>query len=369
MEQIPSITIAGRKIGPGLPVYIVAEVSCNHRGSFEKALALIQAAKEAGADAVKLQTYTADTITLNCDNRYFRIEGDNTWAGRTLHALYEETHTPWQWQPKLLEAAKKAGITLFSSPFDPTAVAFLEQLNMPAYKVASFELIDIPLIQCVAKTNKPVILSTGLGSFSEIAEAVSVVRACGNNQVAVLKCTSDYPAKPQDIHLSSIKHLQKALHVPVGLSDHSLGSAVAIGAAALGACIIEKHLILSHADGGPDGGFSMDVHEFKAMVAGIREIEQAIGDPEAPISAAQERNRIFRRSLFIVQDIQAGEMFTESNIRSIRPGHGLAPKYLPLVLGKHAAGTLKKGEPLRWEHVSHGRTAEKKDAAEAASRR
>ena len=362
----PVIDINGRRIGPGEPVYVVAELSCNHGGKFEEAVRLIEAAHEAGADAVKLQTYTPDTITLKSEAPPFRIAKDNTWGGRTLHDLYQEAHTPWEWQPKLQAAAKRLGITLFSSPFDATAVDFLERMQVPAYKIASFEIVDVPLIQRVARTGKPLLLSTGLASLAEIAEAVTAAREAGAEQIALLKCTSNYPAQPGEMHLSAMRRYARAFHVPVGLSDHTQGIEVAIAAAALGACVIEKHLILSRARGGPDAGFSLEPEEFGALVRGVRKAQQAIGTPEAPLSPNALKNRLFRRSLFAVAEIKAGEWFTEANVRSICPGHGLAPKHLPQILTHRAACDIARGTPLTWELIGGPAAAIRRPHAAAA---
>lgn len=350
-EQKPFIEINGRKIGAGHPAYVVAEISCNHGGSFEQAAELIRQAKKSGADAAKLQTYTPETITINSEKTYFKIGKGNPWENRTLHNLYKEAHTPWDWQPKLKKVAKEAEIDLFSSPFDPTAVDFLERMGVPAYKVSSFEIVDIPLIQKIARTGKPVILSTGLANLREIAEAVKAAREAGAKQLALLKCTSGYPAKPSDMNLSAIPHLAKTFHCPAGLSDHTLGTEVALAAAALGACIVEKHLISSRAKGGPDAGFSLEPQEFAAMVKGIRTVEQAIGSPDYKTTPEEEKNRVFRRSLFVTADMKEGDTFTEENIRSIRPAHGLPPKELPVVLGKKAARDIAQGTPLSWDLV------------------
>ncbi len=365
-EQKTFIEINGRKIGAGHPAYLVAEISCNHGGSFEQAAELIRAAKKAGADAAKLQTYTPDTITLDSDRPEFKIGKGSPWAGRTLHDLYKEAHTPWEWQPKLKKVAAEAGIDLFCSPFDPTAVDFLEKMGVPAYKVSSFEIVDIPLIQRIAKTGKPMILSTGLANLREIAEAVKTARESGAKQIALLKCTSGYPATPSDMNLLTIAHLAKTFHAPAGLSDHTLGTEVALAAVALGACIVEKHLILSRAKGGPDAGFSLEPQEFAAMVKGIRMVEQAIGSPDYKATPEEEKNRVFRRSLFVVADIKEGEIFTERNVRSIRPAHGLPPKELPVVLGKKAARDIAKGTPLSWDMVVS--RSEKKVHAEPVAR-
>ena len=362
-QPTPAIKIRGRTIGAEAATYIVAEMSCNHLGQFDTAVELIKAAQRAGADAIKLQTYTPETITLNVQEGPFSIKSGNTWAGRTLYDLYREASTPWEWQPKLQRVAREVGIELFSSPFDESAVDFLETMGVPAYKVASFELVDIPLIQRLAKTGKPMILSTGLATFAEITEAVYAAREAGATQIALLKCTSEYPTHPKHMNLAAIPRLSRALHVPVGLSDHTLGLEIAEAAVALGACIIEKHLTLSRAAGGPDAGFSLEPQEFQAMVQGIRRVEEAIGNADYAIFPEEERNRCFRRSLFVVEDVKIGEMLTRQNIRSIRPADGLPPKYLPLVLGKRATQDISRGTPLRWDLVSgHGRRLEHEPA-------
>jgi N-acetylneuraminate synthase len=348
------IRINGRPVGAGQPVYIVAELSANHNQSFDQAVRLVRAANEAGADAVKLQTYTPDTITMNSDREYFRIGGGMLWDGRKLYDLYGEAFTPWGWQPKLKEIANDLGLDLFSTPFDDTAVDFLEKMGVPAHKIASFELVDLPLIRKVACTGKPVIVSTGMASFSEIDEAVRTFRDGGGQQLVLLKCTSAYPSPPEEMNLRTIPHLAETFGVPVGLSDHTLGITVPVAAVALGACVIEKHFTLSRAAGGPDAAFSLEPSEFRAMVEALRTAEKALGRVSYEVTEQEKASRIFRRSLFVVEDMQAGEMFTEQNVRSIRPGHGLAPKYLPEVLGRRAACDLLRGTPLRWADVSGG---------------
>lgn len=344
------IEIAGRAIGPGEPAFVIAEISANHNGSFEEALALVRAAREVGADAVKLQTYRADTLTIDCDNEYFRIKG-TLWEGRTLYRLYEEAYTPWDWQPKLKALADDLGLALFSSPFDLSAVDFLEEMGVPAYKIASFENVDLPLIRRVARTGKPVILSTGMASLAEIHEAVAAIRAEGNQQLALLKCTSAYPALPEEAHLRTIPHLAEAFGIPAGLSDHTLGIAVPIAAVALGASLVEKHFTLSRSVPGPDSVFSLEPAEFRAMVEGIRVCEKALGSVRYGASPEEEKSRAFRRSLFVVRDIRAGERFTSENVRSIRPGHGLHTRHLEQVLGRHAARDITRGTPLAWDLV------------------
>lgn len=344
------LSINSRKIGPGEPVYIVAEMSANHNQDFDQAVRILEEAKAAGADAVKLQTYTPDTLTIDCDNEYFRIKG-TIWEGKDLYQLYGEAYTPWEWQTKLKGIADQLGLDLFSTPFDTTAVDFLETMGVPAYKVASFELIDLPLLRKIATTGKPVILSTGMASLSEIDEAVKTLREEGASQIALLKCTSAYPALPADMNLRTIPHLAAAFGVPVGLSDHTPGVAVPVAAVVLGACIIEKHFTLSRADKGPDSEFSLEPQEFKTMVAAVREAEQALGQVCYGLSQKERDSRVFRRSLFVVRDMAAGEEFTEANVRSIRPGHGLHPRYLETILGRRAVCDIKKGTPLSWTHV------------------
>jgi pseudaminic acid synthase len=348
----PTIQIDGHQIGPGHPTYIIAEMSGNHNQDFEQSLRIIKAAHEAGADAVKIQTYTPDTITIPCDNEYFKI-GGTLWDGRTLYDLYAEAYTPWEWQPKLKAYANELGLALFSSPFDHTAVEFLSKMDVPAYKIASFENVDLPLLRAVAKTGKPVIVSTGMATLAEIDEAVQTLTDAGAQEVALLKCVSAYPARPDDMHLRTIPHLAQAFDVPVGLSDHTLDSAVAVAAVALGACIVEKHLTIDRRGGGPDSAFSLEPGEFKAMVQAIRTAERAIGRVHYGVTAEEEKSKIFRRSLFAVRDISAGEMFTTENVRSIRPGHGLHTRYLPLLLGTFATRDIARGMPITLDMSGH----------------
>lgn len=330
--------------------YIIAEVSANHNGSIERAEAIIRAAADAGADAVKLQTYTADTMTIPCDNEHFRIKG-TLWEGKTLHDLYQEAYTPWEWQPRLKELANDLGMDCFSTPFDVTAVDFLEKMDVPCHKVASFEVVDIPLLKKIASTGKPVIISTGMASLAEIDEAVTTLRENGTSDLALLKCTSAYPAPPEEANLRTIPHLAQTFNCVSGLSDHTLGSAVAVGAVAVGARIVEKHFTLARADGGPDGAFSMEPHEFKQMVQDIRTVEKALGTVCYDLTPKQKENKVFRRSLFVVKDMKAGEVFTEENVRSIRPGYGVAPKFLCDFLGRKATVSIPKGTPLSWKHI------------------
>ncbi|NQT69558.1 MAG: pseudaminic acid synthase [Desulfobacteraceae bacterium] len=342
------IEINGRRIAKGHPAYIIAEMSANHNQDFAKAVRIIEAAQKAGADAIKLQTYTPDTITIDCDNEYFKIQG-TIWAGKNLYQLYGEAFTPWEWQPKLKEVADKLKIDIFSTPFDSSAVDFLEKMNVPAYKVASFENVDIPLLEKIACTGKPIIMSTGMATLGEIDEAVRTIRQAMNNQLALLKCTSAYPAPPEEVNLKTINHLSEAFDVPTGLSDHTMGSAVAVGAVTLGACIVEKHFTLSRKDPGPDSAFSMEPHEFKTMVEDIRTIEKALGKVCYGITEKQRESRAFRRSLFVVEDVKVAEEFTQTNVRSIRPGNGLHTRYLTKIIGKKAATNIAGGTPLSWD--------------------
>jgi pseudaminic acid synthase len=346
------LEIRGRQIGPGKPVYVVAELSANHNQDFKQAAQIIEAAKKAGADAVKLQTYTPDTMTVRCDREQFRIAGGTLWDGRLLYDLYGEACTPWDWQPKLQQVANEIGLDLFSTPFDATAVDFLERMGVPAHKVASFELVDIPLIQKIAATGKPMIMSTGMATVEEIEEAVKTASDAGATQIALLKCTSAYPASPDDMNLRTIPELERKFKVPVGLSDHTTGIAVPVAAVALGACIIEKHLTLSRSRGGPDSAFSLEPHEFKDMVDAVRAAERAMGEVHFGVSAQEASSRIFRRSLFVVQDLAQGQIFTADNVRSIRPAHGLHTRYLPEIIGKRASRDIQCGTPLTWELVS-----------------
>jgi len=346
------LQISGHTIGCGQKTYIIAEVSANHNQDYDQAVRIIHLAHEAGADAIKLQTYTADTITVSSTKDYFRVGGGTLWDGRTLYDLYAEAYTPWEWQPKLKQIANELGMDLFSSAFDATAVDFLEQMDVPAHKVASFELIDIPLIQKMARTGKPMIMSTGMATLAEIEEAMQTARAAGAEQIALLKCTSAYPAPPEEMNLRTIPDLADRFGVPVGLSDHTMGVTVPVAAVALGASIIEKHLTLSRSISGPDSAFSLEPAEFKQMVDAVRVAEKALGEVHYGLSGKEEASRVFRRSLFVVADVKAGEMFTEANIRSIRPGHGLHTRHLPEVLGKCAARRIERGTPLTWELIS-----------------
>ncbi len=346
----PLVTIAGRPIGPAHPPYVIAEMSGNHNGDIERAIALIDAAKAAGADAVKLQTYTADTITLDHDGPGFTVEG-GLWDGRRLYELYEEAHTPWDWHERLFAHARSIGITVFSSPFDPTAVDLLEGLNAPAYKVASFEIVDLPLIERMARTGKPLIISTGLSTPQDIEEAVAAARGAGATELVLLHCTSGYPTPASQMHLRTLQHLAGAHAVVPGLSDHSMGTAVSVAAVALGACVIEKHFCLSRAEGGVDSAFSLEPEELKRLVDDCRDAWAALGSVHYEEVDAEASSRDHRRSLYVVADIVAGAALTEQNVRSIRPGFGLPPKHLPDVIGRLAARDLKRGEPLAWDQL------------------
>jgi len=346
------INIHRRRIGTGYPVYVIAELSANHGQSYERAVELIHQARLAGADAIKIQTYTPDTITIDCDNEYFQINGGTCWDGQVLYRLYEEAATPWAWQPGLKAVANDRGMDLFSSPFDNSAVDFLEEMNVPAYKIASFEIVDIPLLKRVAATRRPVIVSTGMATQHEIRQAVDTLRNGGSDQIALLKCTSAYPAAPDTMNLRTLQDMASRFNIPVGLSDHSLTNEAAVVAVTLGACIIEKHLTLSRAAGGPDSGFSLEPKEFAGMVQSIRIAEQTMGQIHYGPNRQDRLNRNLRRSLFVVQDIDEGEEFTEVNVRSIRPGHGLEPVHFPTVLGRKSTSKLVRGTPLQWKHVS-----------------
>ena len=345
------ITISNRKIGSNESTFIIAELSANHLQNFDLAVDTIKAIKESGADAVKLQTYTPDTITIDSDNEYFQIKQDSLWGGKTLYQLYQEAYTPWEWQPKLKEIAEELGLVFFSSPFDRTSVDFLEEMNVPAYKVASFEITDIPLIEYIASKGKPVIISTGIATLADIEEAVNACRRIGNDQIALLKCTSEYPAPFEDSNLRTIPNLADTFNTVVGLSDHTLGISVSIASVALGAKIIEKHFILDRKFGGPDAAFSMEPDEFRAMVDAVRDVEKALGTVNYDLTEKTKKSRDFSRSLFIVKDTKAGDSFTEDNVKSIRPGYGLHPRYLEQIIGKKAKKDIKMGTPLDWQLI------------------
>lgn len=349
-SAVSELSIAGRRIADDEPVYVIAELSGNHNGELQRALRLIDAAAEAGADAVKLQTYTADTITLACDGPDFRIEA-GLWSGRTLHDLYQEASMPWDWQPRLKQHAERLGMACFSSPFDFSAVEFLEEMDVPAYKIASFELTDIPLIRRVAATGKPVIMSTGLATMDEVAEAVEAAREGGAADIALLKCTSAYPAEPDEMNLRAIGQLRGTFGVQVGLSDHTMATTMPVIAVALGARIIEKHLTLARDDGGPDSGFSLEPAEFAAMVSAVRVAERALGAGELRVGERERASLRFRRSLYVVEDVAQGEELSAANVRSIRPAGGLHPRHLEQVLGQRAAQHIPKGTALVWRMI------------------
>lgn len=334
------------------PVFIIAELSANHGQKLEIAVETIRAAKRAGADAVKLQTYTPDTITINCDNEYFtNILNDTIWEGRKLYDLYQEAYTPWEWHEELFRVAREEGLLCFSTPFDKTAVDFLEQFNPPAYKIASFEIQDIPLIEYAASKGRPMIMSTGIAELEDIELAVKTCRDAGNNNVILLKCTSSYPAPVEEANLLTIPDLKKRFAVEVGLSDHTMGIVAPIVAVTLGARVIEKHFIINKSIGGPDASFSLDEKEFTGMVAAVRQAELAIGNVTYELTEKVKASRRFARSLFVVKDIKSGEIFTEENIRSIRPGYGLHPKYLKEILGRKAISDLYRGNPLSFSDI------------------
>jgi pseudaminic acid synthase len=334
----------------GNRTFIIAELSANHGHKLEVAIDTIKAAKRAGADAIKLQTYTADTLTIDCDNEYFTIQ-EGLWKGQTLYELYKEAYTPWEWHETLFQVAKEEGLLCFSSPFDKSAVDFLEELNNPIYKIASFEIQDIPLIEYAASKGKPMIMSTGIAELEDIELAVKTCRDAGNNDITLLKCTSSYPAPIEEANLATIPDLKKRFNVEVGLSDHTLGIVAPVVAVTLGARVIEKHFILDKSIGGPDASFSLDEKEFTEMVTAVRQAEKAVGEVSYELTEKVKASRKFARSLFVVKYIKAGEPFTEENVRSIRPGYGLHPKYLKEVLGKKAKEDLEKGTPLDWKHI------------------
>jgi pseudaminic acid synthase len=342
------VTIAGRPIGPNRPPYVVAELSANHAGSLEKALRIMEVAARAGADAVKLQTYTADTLTIDHDGPGFRIE-EGLWAGRTLYDLYDEAHTPWEWHEPLFEKGRSLGLTVFSSPFDASAVAFLETLDAPAYKIASFEAIDIPLIEKAASTGKPLIISTGLATEGEIGAAASTAESAGASGVILLHCVSGYPTPPEDCNLATIPEMARRFGTVIGLSDHSLGASVAIAAVALGASLVEKHVTLRREDGGPDSAFSVEPDELRALIEGVRTAWRALGSVSFAREPSEAANAVFRRSLYVVEDVRAGEPLTPQNLRSIRPGYGLAPRHYADLLGRCVKHNVARGTPMSWD--------------------
>ncbi len=346
-----NVTISGKTIGNGNPCFIIAEMSGNHNMDYSRAEELVKAAASAGVDAVKLQTYTADTITLNSNKDCFMTEEGGLWEGQTLYDLYRQAYTPWEWQPKLKRLADSLGIILFSSPFDCSAVDFLEDMKVPAYKIASFEIMDTVLLRKVARTGKPILISTGIATIGEIQEAIDVCKAEGNDKLILLKCTSAYPAPYEEMNLSMIKNLQNTFGCQVGLSDHSMGDEIAIAAVAMGANVIEKHFTLKRSDGGVDSAFSMEAEEMRVMVQRIRNVEKAVGKIDYSLSMVQKKERQFGRSLFVSKAIKKGEIFTPDNIRSVRPSNGLEVKYYDEIIGKKSTRDLEFAKPLEWADI------------------
>ena len=342
--------IAGRPVGREHEPYVICELSGNHNGSLDRALQLLEAAAATGADAIKIQSYTPDTITIDHDGPGFRIEG-GLWDGRTLFDLYGEAQTPFEWHETLFRRANELGVTLFSSPFDESAVDLLEELGAPAYKIASFEAIDLPLVAYVASKRKPMVISTGMANLDEIGEAVSTARENGCEQLILLHCVSSYPAPDEQSNVRTVPDLSERFGVVSGLSDHTFGSAVAVASIALGGCVVEKHFTLRRADGGPDSAFSLEPDEFRTLVEDCKRAWRALGTVNYNLQGAEKGSLAFRRSLYVVRDVAAGDELTRENVRSIRPGFGLAPKHLPEVLGRQAARDLKRGEPLDWPSV------------------
>jgi len=345
------IFIAGKEISHQSPVFIIAELSANHGGKIEIAKETIKAAAQTGADAIKFQTYTADTITLNCDNEYFQIKQDTLWDGQTLYNLYKDAYMPWEWQPELKAYAESLGLICFSSPFDKTAVDFLESINVPAYKIASFEITDIPLIEYVASKGKPIIISTGIAEKTDIEEALKACHKMNNHEVILLKCTSAYPAPLEEANLLTISDLAKEFDLVSGFSDHTLGLTAPVTAVALGAKVIEKHFILDRAIGGPDASFSLDVEQFTQMVQAVRDTERLLGKVSYELTEKSQKSREFSRSLFIAEDVKTGDVLNEKNVRSVRPAFGMHPKEFSNVLGKSFKGDFEKGTPLSWDLI------------------
>lgn len=345
------IEINNRRIGAGEPVYIIAEMSANHNHDFEQAVQILRAAKASGADAIKLQTYTPDTLTIDAKQECFMIRGGTLWDGRTLHDLYGEAYMPWDWQPKLKRIAEDEGLDFLSTAYDETALDFLEELGVPAHKVASFENVDLPLIEKMARTGKPLIISTGMASRDEIKDAVDAAYSAGAEQIALLKCTSAYPSPPEEMNLLTIPDLAETFNTVVGLSDHTLGFAVPVASIALGVSVLEKHFTLTRSIPGPDSSFSLEPSEFKEMVDAIRTVEKSLGSVIYGEGRKESNSKVFRRSLFVVKDVKAGELLTSENVRSIRPGYGLPPKHINDVVGKRAARDVERGTPLDWSLV------------------
>lgn len=347
-----SFTMGSRRIGPDAAPFIIAEMSGNHNQSLDRALEIVDAAAKAGAHALKIQTYTADTMTLDVDSGDFFISDPGSlWKGKSLYKLYEEAHTPWDWHKPIFERARAHGMIPFSTPFDDSSVDFLETLNVDFYKIASFENTDLPLIQKVARTGKPMIISTGMADLGELEEMVNTARAAGCRDLVLLKCTSTYPANPENTNILTIPHMRQMLGCQIGLSDHTLGIGVAVASVALGATVIEKHFTLARAEGGVDSAFSMEPHEMRLLVEETERAWQGLGRVNYGATPAEEKSRAFRRSIYACRDISQGEPFSEDNIRVIRPGFGLAPKYYPTILGKHARRAIKKGDRIGWELI------------------
>jgi N-acetylneuraminate synthase len=342
--------IGSREIGTGAPPFCIAEMSGNHNQSLERALAIVDAAARAGAHALKLQTYTADTMTIRADSGSFRIDDPNSlWSGKSLHQLYQEAHTPWEWHAQIMERCRKLGLICFSTPFDESAVDFLEKLRVPCYKVASFENTDLPLVRRIAATGKPMIVSTGMATAAELDETVRAARAAGCKDLVLLKCTSTYPATPENTNIQTIPHMRQLFGCEVGLSDHTMGTGVAVAAVALGATVIEKHFTLARADGGVDSTFSMEPAEFAALVTETQRAWQALGAVSYGPVGAEKESLKFRRSLYVVADMKAGDAFTPANLRAIRPGDGLPPKYLDTLMGRRVARPVKRGTAVTWD--------------------
>jgi pseudaminic acid synthase len=350
MSNDANIEIDGRVIGAAHPPYIIAELSGNHNGDIDRALRLMELAKEAGADAVKLQTYTPDTMTIDCDEEIFQISG-GLWDGRQLYDLYGEAQTPWDWHAALFAKGRDLDLTVFSTPFDNSAVDFLDDLGTPAFKVASFEAVDLPLIRYIAEKGKPMIISTGMADLGEISEAVETARTYGSGELILLHCVSAYPTPPEETNLATLPHLAKTFNAVAGLSDHTLGVSVPIAAVALGATVIEKHVTIQRSDGGPDAAFSLEPDELAELVSTTRTAWEALGNVDYSRRPSERQNMVFRRSLIVVEDIAEGAEFSPRNIRSIRPGQGLPPKHLPEILGRHATQDIKRGTPLDWMMV------------------
>jgi len=356
MTHAPEIEIAGRKIGPAYPPYVICELSGNHNGSLERCLTMVDAAAATGCDAIKIQTYTADTITMDVDRPEFRIHG-GLWDGRSLYELYQEAHTPFEWHAAIFARARERGVTIFSSPFDETAVDLLAGLDAPAYKIASFEAVDLPLIRYAAAKGKPLIISTGMANETEMIAARDAALSAGARGVVMLHCVSSYPATFGDANVRTIPDMAQRLSTIIGLSDHTPGSAASVAAVALGACVIEKHFTLARADGGPDAAFSLEPAEFTALVRDCKDAWSALGRAHYDILGSERGSLLFRRSLYVTADVKAGEPLTRANVRSIRPGNGLAPVHLDTVLGRTATRDIARGEPLAWDMVAGGQPA------------